>query len=52
MLLKLYPRVHRRYTSLPILGPILDGSGIGTPIPHAPSGIEREVVADLRDGSE
>jgi hypothetical protein len=27
MLLKLYPRVHRRYTSLPILGPILDGFG-------------------------
>ena len=27
MLLKLYPKVHRRYTSLPILGPILDGFG-------------------------
>jgi hypothetical protein len=27
MLLKLYPRVHRRYTSLPVLGPILDGFG-------------------------
>jgi len=27
MLLKLYPTVHRRYTSLPILGPILDGFG-------------------------
>jgi hypothetical protein len=27
MLLMLYPRVHRRYTSLPILGPILDGFG-------------------------
>lgn len=25
MLLELYPRVHRRFTSLPILGPILDG---------------------------
>ena len=25
MLLKLYPKVHRRYTALPILGPILDG---------------------------
>jgi hypothetical protein len=24
MLLKLYPKVHRRYTSLPILGPTLD----------------------------
>ena len=24
MLLKLYPKVHRRYTSLPILGPVLD----------------------------
>jgi hypothetical protein len=23
MLLKLYPKVHRRYTSLPILGPVL-----------------------------
>jgi len=22
MLLKLYPKVHRRYTSLPVLGPI------------------------------
>ena len=27
MLLDLYPRVHRRYTSLPVLGPILDGYG-------------------------
>ena len=27
MLLKLYPRVHRRYTSLPVLGPILEGFG-------------------------
>lgn len=27
MLLQLYPRVHRRYTSLPILGPVLDGYG-------------------------
>jgi len=27
MLLELYPRVHRRYTSLPILGPTLDGYG-------------------------
>ena len=27
MLLDLYPRVHRRYTSLPIIGPILDGYG-------------------------
>ena len=27
MLLDLYPRVHRRYMSLPILGPILDGYG-------------------------
>jgi len=27
MLLELYPRVHRRYTSLAILGPILDGYG-------------------------
>ena len=27
MLLKLYPKVHRRYTSLPILGPIFDGFG-------------------------
>jgi integrase len=27
MLLKLYPKVHRRYTSLPILGPLLDGFG-------------------------
>jgi hypothetical protein len=27
MLLKLYPKVHRRYTALPILGPILDGFG-------------------------
>jgi hypothetical protein len=27
MLLELYPKVHRRYTSLPILGPILDGFG-------------------------
>jgi hypothetical protein len=27
MLLKLYPKVHRRYTSLPILGPILDAFG-------------------------
>jgi integrase/recombinase XerD len=28
MLLDLYPRVHRRYTSLPIIGPTLDGYGI------------------------
>ena len=28
MLLDLYPRVHRRYTSLPIIGPALDGYGI------------------------
>jgi site-specific recombinase XerD len=27
MLLKLYPKVHRRYTSLPIFGPILDQFG-------------------------
>jgi site-specific recombinase XerD len=27
MLLKLYPKVHRRYTSLPILGPMLDAFG-------------------------
>ena len=27
MLLKLYPKVHRRYTSLPILGPVLDAFG-------------------------
>jgi hypothetical protein len=27
MLLKLYPRVHRRYTSLPVLGPVLNGFG-------------------------
>jgi len=27
MLLELYPRVHRRYTSLPIVGPTLDGYG-------------------------
>ena len=27
MLLELYPRVHRRYTSLPIIGPSLDGYG-------------------------
>lgn len=27
MLLELYPRVHRRYTSLPIIGPALDGFG-------------------------
>jgi integrase/recombinase XerD len=27
MLFKLYPRVHRRYTSLPVLGPVLDGFG-------------------------
>jgi hypothetical protein len=27
MLLKLYPRVHRRYTLLPVLGPILEGFG-------------------------
>lgn len=27
MLLELYPRVHRRYTSLPIIGPTLDGYG-------------------------
>lgn len=27
MLLYLYPRVHRRYTSLPIIGPTLDGYG-------------------------
>ncbi len=28
MLLDLYPRVHRRFTSLPILGPILDGYAV------------------------
>jgi integrase/recombinase XerD len=27
MLLDLYPRVHRRYTALPIIGPTLDGYG-------------------------
>ena len=27
MLLELYPRVHRRYMSLPILGPTLEGYG-------------------------
>jgi hypothetical protein len=27
MLLKLYPRVHRRYSSLPLLGPIMDEFG-------------------------
>ncbi len=27
MVLELYPRVHRRYTSLAILGPVLDGYG-------------------------
>ena len=27
MLLELYPRVHDRYTSLPIIGPTLDGYG-------------------------
>lgn len=27
MLLNLYPRVHRRYTLLPVLGPILEGFG-------------------------
>ena len=27
MLLELYPRVHRRYTSVPIIGPALDGYG-------------------------
>ena len=27
MLVELFPRMHRRYTSLPILGPILDGYG-------------------------
>ena len=27
MLIDLYPRVHRRYTSLPIIGPILDRYG-------------------------
>ena len=27
MLLELYPRVHRRYTSLPIIGPTLEGYG-------------------------
>ena len=27
MLLDLYPKLHRRYTSLPIIGPILDGYG-------------------------
>ena len=27
MLLKLYPRVHRRYTSMPVLGPIMQGFG-------------------------
>ena len=27
MLIELFPRVHRRYTSLAIIGPILDGYG-------------------------
>ena len=27
MLLELYPRVYRRYTSLAVIGPILDGYG-------------------------
>lgn len=27
MLIDLYPRMHRRYTSLPIIGPMLDGYG-------------------------
>ena len=27
MLIDLYPRMHRRYTSLPIIGPLLDGYG-------------------------
>ena len=27
MLVELFPRVRRRYTLLPILGPILDGYG-------------------------
>ena len=27
MLLELFPRAHRRYTSLAIIGPILDGYG-------------------------
>jgi hypothetical protein len=27
MLIKLYPRVHGRFTLLPVLGPILDGFG-------------------------
>ena len=27
MMLNLYPRVHRRYTLLPVLGPILEGFG-------------------------
>ena len=27
MLIKLYPRVHGRFTLLPVLGPILDGLG-------------------------
>ena len=27
MVPELYPRVHRRYTSLAILGPVLDGYG-------------------------
>jgi hypothetical protein len=27
MLLTLYPRMHRRYTLLPVLGPILEGFG-------------------------
>ena len=27
MLVDLYPRVHRRYSSLAIIGPILDGYG-------------------------
>ena len=27
MLLKLYPKVHRRYSLLPVLGPILEGFG-------------------------
>ena len=27
MLVELFPRVHRRYTSLAIIGPVLDGYG-------------------------
>ena len=45
MLVELYPRVHRRYTSLAIIGPILDGYGTwllrqGTQ-PNAPASISR-----------